>query len=278
MGPPARDQLTREGVMRYPQYRPALLVAVALIGCDRTSTAPLTAPDVVPGASVQSLITDAVVTLDPVVAVDAVGTPSTVYARVTGAEGPVAGVTVVSDITGAFGFRAPFACITDASGQCPITYTFESVDVHTIRACIEGLTTRCGEATKVWMEPVAPGKVTGGGWFIVVGAPTVTQLEGSRVTFGFTAQLDEGGCHARGAVRDHETKMLIKILDCATLVVEGTHATFTGTAEIDGVETMYVIDVDDITEPGTLDTFTIEAGAYFASGVLEGGNIQIHKQ
>ena len=63
------------------------------------------------------------------------------------------------------------------------------------------------------------------------------------------------------------------------LVVAGTHATFSGNAEINGAPTMYHIDVDDLGEPGTLrDTFKIVTDSgYSAAGVLTGGNIQIHK-
>lgn len=287
--------------MRFPQYAPVLCFAAALVGCDSSSRAPLTAPDVVPAASLGGLIASAVVTLDPVVAVDLVGASRTVTATVTGAEGPVEGATVVSEITGAFGFNAPFACTTNASGQCSFSYAFESVDVHTIRSCVEGSTVGCRQGTQVWMEPSAPEKVTGGGWLFPVpddGEETIltsAQRDEKRVTFGFTARFDDGDaeptialgtvrpCRARGVVQDHSTKTMIKILTCTMLEISPTHATFSGKAEVNGYEEHYTIDVDDLGEPSTPsdglgDTFKIVTDTYSAAGPLGGGNIQIHKE
>lgn len=55
-----------------------------------------------------------------------------------------------------------------------------------------------------------------------------------------------------------------------------THATFGGTASVNGMPQRYQIDVDDLGEPGIADTFTIDAGSYRAGSVFAGGNIQIH--
>jgi hypothetical protein len=51
-----------------------------------------------------------------------------------------------------------------------------------------------------------------------------------------------------------------------------------GDATVNGVATTYRIDVNDYAEPGkNIDTFKIiTASGYTASGVLTGGNIQIH--
>lgn len=70
----------------------------------------------------------------------------------------------------------------------------------------------------------------------------------------------------------------IKCLSVTALVQSGTHATFFGRAEVDGVQTDYRIDVDDLGEPGRgRDTFKIVTGTgYSAAGILDGGNIQIH--
>jgi hypothetical protein len=62
------------------------------------------------------------------------------------------------------------------------------------------------------------------------------------------------------------------------LTQTATHATFVGNARVDGASTTYRIDVDDLGGPASgADTFTIQTGNGFtASGVLAGGNIQIH--
>lgn len=51
------------------------------------------------------------------------------------------------------------------------------------------------------------------------------------------------------------------------------------TAEIWGTSDKgdFKVKVTDLGEPGNQDTFTITIGSYYAGGVLEGGNIQIHK-
>jgi hypothetical protein len=50
-----------------------------------------------------------------------------------------------------------------------------------------------------------------------------------------------------------------------------------GHATVNGADTTYRIDVQDIGEPGAgVDSFTIvTASGYFAGGLLKGGNIQV---
>jgi hypothetical protein len=116
------------------------------------------------------------------------------------------------------------------------------------------------------------GHVTGGGWIL---GPTGT----NRVSFGFEAKANPNGLHATCTVIDHATLAQIKCQSIDSLVVAGTHATFTGDATVNGTSTSYRIDVVDLGEPGSLDTFAIHLGnGYAASGRLMGGNIQIHSQ
>ena len=122
------------------------------------------------------------------------------------------------------------------------------------------------------------GKVTGGGQ--ILHAPDALGAGG--VTFGFVAMNTDGGMKGSGVVVDHDTGTTIRILDVTSLMVVGTHATFSGRAEVNGVEQDYQIDVDDLGEPGALalnpDTFKIVTGSYMRVGPLTGGNIQIHKK
>jgi hypothetical protein len=121
------------------------------------------------------------------------------------------------------------------------------------------------------LVPSTFGKVTGGGNI----SPTAG---GSGVTFGFNAQNTENGMKGSGTIIDHNAGVRVKILDVTTFSIVGTHATFTGTAEVNGVVEKYRIDVDDLGEPGTgLDSFKIVTDSYGAGGTLSGGNIQVHK-
>jgi hypothetical protein len=119
------------------------------------------------------------------------------------------------------------------------------------------------------------GKVTGGGQ--ILHAPGVASNSG--VTFGFVALNTDQGMRGSGVVIDHATNTKIRILNVTQVAVAGTHATFSGRAEVNGVEEDYRIDVDDLGEPGALgDTFKIQTDSYTNVGPLTGGNIQIHKK
>jgi hypothetical protein len=115
------------------------------------------------------------------------------------------------------------------------------------------------------------GHVTGGGWIL---GPSLTD----RVSFGFEAKANPNGLHGTCSVIDHATKDHIRCLSVDHLVVVGTHAWFDGKAIFNKTATRYRIDVDDLGEPGTFDTFKIQLDTgYVAAGRLLGGNIQIHK-
>jgi hypothetical protein len=230
----------------------------------------------------QSFIDQKVAILTPSIAVNPVGTEHTVTATVYVNGQPKQGEIVVFDVTSPLGFTAHGTCETDVNGQCPFTYTGpQEADVHTITGCpadqtlvAVSATNVCGLATKIWrQEASTPGKVTGGGQIL-------HNLKIQGVSFGFNAQLSElGRFHGSGVVVDHTTKTQIKILDVDRLLIVGTHATFEGNAEVNGVGTRYTIDVDDLAEPGTRgDTFKIvTVSGYMAAGPLTQGNIQIHK-
>jgi hypothetical protein len=71
---------------------------------------------------------------------------------------------------------------------------------------------------------------------------------------------------------------LVTCQNVALLMQVGTHVTFLGQAEVNGVLTDYRIDVDDLGEPGRdRDLFGIQTTSGFtAAGVLRAGNIQVH--
>lgn len=119
--------------------------------------------------------------------------------------------------------------------------------------------------------PSTPGKVTGGGTIV----PPDSK---NGITFGFNAQNQNEQMKGAGTIINHTAGAKVKILDVATFAIVGTHATFTGRAEVNGVEEKYRIDVDDAGEPGAgLDSFKIVTDTYAGGGTLTGGNIQVHK-
>jgi len=242
---------------------------------------PLAAGDIVVGHVTEPpQTTPAVVTLSPAVATNDVGTSHIVTATVTTADGtPSASYTVFFTVTGSV--SATGSCTTSAQGQCSFTYAgppFPGADL--ITGCADANTnSMCdmgdprGDAMKAWTLPATtPGEVTGGGW-ITKG--------GDKVAFGFIADSDGVGSTPEGHcnVIDHATKTHIKCVSIDALVVTPTHATFFGRATVGGVEAGYRIDVDDLGEPGTNDTFKILTDTgYVAAGTLQGGNIQIHQE
>lgn len=219
-------------------------------------------------------------TLDPAASTNPVGTSHSVTATVLDQNGqPVQGATVRFAVTGAS--STSDSCITNASGQCSFTYqgpqlpgadlisAFADTDSDGAQDPGEPM----GEATKVWVLPAStPGQVTGGG--------QIGHAQGAdEIVFGFNVQSIGNGLKGNCNLIDRGTGIRIKCLDVTTLVQSGTHATFFGRAEINGVVTNYRIDVDDLGEPGAgRDTFKIQTDSgYVAGGVLTQGNIQIHR-
>ena len=115
------------------------------------------------------------------------------------------------------------------------------------------------------------GKATGGGQ-VISGA--------NRVTIGFNAEKKangrlQGNCN----VVDHATGTKVKCLTVTDYVQIGNTATWEGTASVNGVQQPYRITVQDNGEPNRgVDTFSITAGTFQASGNVQNGNVQVHKQ
>jgi hypothetical protein len=220
-------------------------------------------------------------TLSPVAATNAVGTQHTVTATSTDAGGLVTpGITIRFSVSGST--TTSGWCVTGADGTCAFSYT--GPDLPGADAIVAYADTNLngsrdtgepqGEASKAWILPVATaGQVTGGG--------QIPNASGSaKIAFGFTAKSDDKGIKGECSVVDiaPATNIKIKCTDVTNLVVSGTHATLFGNATVNGIATTYRIDVNDYAEPGVgHDTFKIvTASGYSASGVLTGGNIQLH--
>ena len=122
--------------------------------------------------------------------------------------------------------------------------------------------------------PVCPGGdfVTGGGW--ITGTPS-----GERGTFGVAGGIKNGALWGHLTYIDHGTNMKVKGTGVTAYTVTGpTTRHIEGTAEIDGRSGSYQVDVSDNGEPGRNDMFSIMlSNGYSASGLLIGGNIQLHQ-
>src|SRR5712692_1831244 len=112
--------------------------------------------------------------------------------------------------------------------------------------------------------------VTGGGWII---APS-----GDRGTSAVAGGIKNSAFWGHLTYIDHGTKMKVKGTGVtAYVIVNPTTRRIEGTCEINGISGTYKVTVSDNGEPGRLDSFTLElSSGYFATGNLDGGNIQLH--
>jgi hypothetical protein len=216
--------------------------------------------------------------LTPPTDTNAVGTEHCVTALVTGAlNSPVPAVTVRFTVTGSIESSGSIA--TDASGRavyCYVGPTLPGADAIAAHADFDGDGTvdapePTATATKSWLLPsVGAGQVTGGG-------QTGTAGGASGIAFGFNAKSSEGGITGNCNVVDRTANVHIRCIDVASLVRSGNSAMIFGIATVNGAETTYRIDVQDIADPGAgIDRFTIvTASGYSAGGVLKGGNVQV---
>ena len=162
-----------------------------------------------------------------------------------------------------------------------------------------------------------PGKVTGGGsinpgtadpgatdpitglllnpaTLLITSSSNPASVNG-KATFGFTAKYESGNSSPTGNLtyNDHGADMRIKATSFGTLEITdssacagGEHATINGTAEVNGTSghelRIEADDCDGLASGSGPDRFEIHVDEstpteYSASGVLAGGNIQIHK-
>ena len=210
--------------------------------------------------------------LTPPDATNPVSTSHTVTATVTSGGGAFPGSVVSFAVTGSD--HTTGSCTTDAAGQCSFSYVGPDLPgADLITACTQGATGQiCNTATKAWILPVATAGQTTGGGQIYNAAHT------DKIAFGFTAKSDSHGIKGSCEVVDPSAGIKVHCSDVTNLTQGASHTTFFGDATVNGVATTYRIDVNDYAEPGAgSDTFKlVTASGYTASGVLTGGNIQVH--
>jgi hypothetical protein len=207
-----------------------------------------------------------------------VGSEHCATAVVSGAlDRPVPGITVRFTVTGSI--EASGSVVTDASGRAVFCYmgpTLPGADAIVAHADFDGDGTvdapeATATATMSWLLPTTgSGQVTGGG-------QTAGPSEVQGIAFGFNARGSETGFKGQCNVVDRTASVHIKCTDVTSLVRSGNSAMIFGHATVNGADTTYRIDVQDIGEPGAgVDSFTIvTASGYFAGGLLKGGNIQV---
>ncbi len=122
------------------------------------------------------------------------------------------------------------------------------------------------------------GKVTGEGW--ITSPVTPARKNNNKATFEFVARYDNGAPRGRIEFTDHAADVKIHgTVTTLSVDKEANTAAFSGLAEINGAKYAYTVTAVDNGKHGKTDTFSINIPAinYMSSGIVGGGNIQIHK-
>jgi len=162
------------------------------------------------------------------------------------------------------------ASTTSTSSTSVSTSTVTSTVTSTITSTATSTVTSTSSATSTIQSP--HDFVTGGGWIPV---------SGDKGSFGFVAGYKDHKTSPSGNLEynDHSTGMQVKATSVLSYGGSGNTRTFSGAAEINGQSGFtYTVTVTDNGEPGAgHDTFSIQlSNGYSASGILGGGNIEIH--
>jgi Bacterial Ig-like domain (group 1) len=208
-------------------------------------------------------------TLSPSSAVNPLDEPHTVTATLLDQYGaPIADYSVDFTLSGSAGGSG--SCITDILGQCQYTFSPPLFPgVVTISACSDAFgdgvcepDSAVATATKTYVLPTSTaGKVSGDG---KIGA----------VAISFNAKSDTSG--TSGTCKIVSSTFTAKCLDVLAYVESGSSATFYGHATIDGVQTLYRIQVTDASKSGAGDAFSFTTGTgYSVSGTLTQGNLKV---
>jgi hypothetical protein len=143
----------------------------------------------------------------------------------------------------------------------------------TVVAATAGVGAPTGSASSGSSPLTSSASTTGGGWIIV---------PGGKATVGFVAGLaSDGSVRGHLQYEDHGGGFSLKSTEIVAFFSAGCQATFSGFGDAGLVE--FTVEVTDGGEPGISDTFSIQAagagvplGTYFQSGILGGGDIQVH--
>ena len=224
----------------------------------------------------------ATLVLTPATDINTVDDQHCVTATVRDAFGnPTPGITVRFSVSGSVSTTG--SVVTNAAGQAQFCYTgpgLPGADVITAYADTNNNNTRQatepqGTAAKTWVIPASTEgcKVTYGG--------RIEAANGDMATFGGNAKAD--GLKGQEEYQDHgpAADLNVHSINVQSVVCsrDGTQASIFGTATVNGGGSFdYRIDLKDLGEPGSTDTYRIRLSNGYDSGVqvLEGGNVQIH--
>ena len=131
----------------------------------------------------------------------------------------------------------------------------------------------CGTVSgKVHPKP-AGDWVTGGGWITDL-------LVSDKATFGVSGGIKNDKLWGQLLYNDHNGTQVKSIEVTNYTVIDSLTRQIDGLAKVNGEGSYpYTVVVSDLGEPGRNDTFSIALSTptvYFASGTLNGGNIQLH--
>jgi hypothetical protein len=193
---------------------------------------------------------------------------------------PTPGIIVRFSVTGSISTSG--SDTTDVNGDAEFCYTGPALPGNDVISAYADTNNNSvqdqGEpgdtATKEWVIPQStPGcKVTYGG--------RIEAANGDKATFGGNAQAPAKG---QEQYQDHGPAANLNVhsinVQAVTCSADGTQASIFGQATINGSGTFdYRIDLEDLGEPGTSDTYRIRLSSGYDSGeqVLDSGNVQIH--
>ena len=233
----------------------------------------------------------AILTLDPPADTNTVGEEHCVTATLTDIFGnPIQGETINFSVPTAIAtFATPSSGTdeTDANGEATFCFSAALPGEDTIHAYADvddNDTQDAGEpfadATKTWLLPtntdLCEVKVTEGGWIIA--------NNGDRASFGGNARVTDGDASGSQNYQDHGPAQPrhVKSIEVTAVTCSDdlTAATIFGRATVNDMgDFIFRIDVTDVGEPGSNDTYGIMVSDGYFSGqhVLQGGNVQIHK-
>jgi hypothetical protein len=228
-------------------------------------------------------------TLNPPAATNPVDTEHCVTATVRDAAGnPVPNVTVRFAVTGSVNTTGSAATGADGNSQfCYMGPPLPGGDAITAYAdtdedSVPDSGEPSGAATKTWTLPASTPlceiQITNGGWIIAA--------NGDHASFGGNARSSEDGeLQGQEEYQDHgpAQPMNVHSINVLAVVCNGSaQASIYGEATINGSGAFqYRINVRDLAEPGAgHDSYWLLLQNGYSSGdqVLQGGNIQIHRQ
>jgi hypothetical protein len=141
--------------------------------------------------------------------------------------------------------------------------------------------TRCTNAGCLGVPANTPGRAGGGGQLENQLAELLIlrgTSAGGRANFGLDVEYVAGRPSGSLTYNDKAAgqKLAATLIDTFVIGPTGRSATVTGTGTVNGAgEIPFVVEVEDLGEPGSADTFTITFRDYVAAGVLAKGNVQV---